>query len=78
MAGRGVCSSAPGASGHQREKMTMKRVALLAAALVAFGAQAATYYLQDQWVKNGENFCKYSDGTVLNMGYKVCPTSIKR
>ena len=54
-------------------KKTLATVLLLLPLLAA----AATAYLTDQWVKNGENFCKYSDGTVLNMGYKACPASIK-
>jgi hypothetical protein len=50
-------------------------VALILAAPLC--AMAATAFLTDSWTKNGNNFCKYSNGTVLNMGYKVCPVSIQ-
>lgn len=36
-----------------------------------------TYYLVAQWIEGGNRFCKYGDGTVLNVGYKLCPLSIK-
>ena len=51
----------------------------LAAILLALPAMAwaATAYLTEQWVSKGDNYCKYSNGTVLNMGYKACPASIK-
>jgi len=52
--------------------------ALIATLILAASASAiaATAYLTDQWMKGANNYCKYSNGTVLNMGYKPCPISI--
>jgi len=36
-----------------------------------------TYYLTAQWVEGGNRFCRYGNGTVLNVGYQICPLSIK-
>jgi hypothetical protein len=36
-----------------------------------------TYYLTAQWYENGQQMCRYGNGTVLNMGYRLCPLSIK-
>jgi hypothetical protein len=30
-------------------------------------------YLQNQWVNNGNRMCQYSDGSVLNIGFGMCP-----
>lgn len=55
----------------------MKRL-LAVALLVAFGsAHAMTYFLVAQWYKNGDTFCKYGNGTVLNVGINLCPLSIE-
>lgn len=55
----------------------MKSLAAILVLAVSAGAFAATAYLTDQWVsKDGSNMCKYSNGSVLNMGYKACPASI--
>lgn len=32
--------------------------------------------LRGQWVQNGNRMCRYSDGTVMNIGVGVCPISI--
>lgn len=32
--------------------------------------------LRAQWVQNGGRMCRYSDGTVMNIGVGVCPRSI--
>jgi hypothetical protein len=53
----------------------MKRV-LIVALLAPMAAYAMTYYLQEQWVTNGARFCKYGNGTVLNVGANICPLSI--
>jgi hypothetical protein len=54
---------------------------LLAAALALAAAPAVaqymTYYLTAQWVDRGQRFCRYSNGTVLNVGYSICPMSIQ-
>lgn len=40
-------------------------------------AQSMTYYLTAQWLDRGQRFCKYTNGTILNVGYELCPLSIK-
>ena len=56
-------------------------LAALAAMMVAAPAAAQysmTYYLTDQWVNSsGNRMCQYGNGTVLNVGYRVCPLSIR-
>lgn len=54
----------------------MKKVLMLAL-LAPLAAYAMTYYLEAQWVDGGDRFCRYGDGTVLNVGYRTCPLSIK-
>ncbi|MFN3457712.1 MAG: hypothetical protein ACK4G2_02210 [Novosphingobium sp.] len=55
----------------------MRALLFAAAILAATPAQAMTYYLVTQWIEGGNNFCKYGAGTVLNVGYKLCPLSIE-
>lgn len=62
----------------------MKKLIVSAALAVTMAAAPAaaqysmTYYLTDQWVnQNGNRMCQYGNGTVLNVGYRVCPLSIK-
>jgi hypothetical protein len=57
----------------------MKKVLLAAAAAVTLAgpAYAMTYFLTAQWVEGGNRFCKYGNGTVLNVGVKLCPMSIQ-
>jgi len=59
----------------------MKKIVIAAAlALTAVPAAAQyqmTHYLVAQWFENGNNFCRYSNGTVLNVGVRICPLSIK-
>ena len=56
---------------------------LIIAAALAFTATAAaaqyqmTYYLVAQWFENGNQMCRYDNGTVLNVGYRVCPLKIE-
>jgi hypothetical protein len=57
----------------------MKKViiaAVLAATAVPASAQM-THYLVSQWFANGSQMCRYSNGTVLNMGARICPLSIR-
>ena len=49
----------------------------LALVSVASPAYAMTYFLVAQWYEGGSHFCKYSNGTVLNVGIKLCPLSIE-
>jgi hypothetical protein len=56
----------------------MKRVGFVLSLLLAAGsASAMTYFLKDQWVDGGKRFCRYSNGTVLNVGVSLCPLSIE-
>jgi hypothetical protein len=58
----------------------MKKLILAAAlALTAtpVAAHYMTYFLSAQWVEGGNRFCRYTNGTVLNVGYRICPLSIK-
>jgi len=51
--------------------------ALLMSAIPVAG-QTREYYLVSQWVGDyGQRFCKYGNGTVLNVGVRPCPQSIK-
>jgi len=54
------------------------RKILIALALAAptTPAYAATSYLVATWTENGNQFCRYDNGTVLNMGARVCPLRI--
>ncbi|MFA7585599.1 MAG: hypothetical protein WCY11_05290 [Novosphingobium sp.] len=40
-------------------------------------AYAMTYYLQSQWTEGANRFCRYTNGTVMNVGYRLCPMSIQ-
>lgn len=51
--------------------------AVLAAILAPTAAYAMTYYLSAQWLDRGQRFCRYGNGTVLNVGYGICPMSIQ-
>ena len=60
------------------KKIVMGIVLAFAAATPAAAQFQMTYYLTDQWVNsNGNRMCQYGNGTVLNVGYRVCPLSIK-
>jgi hypothetical protein len=58
----------------------MKMIMIALAAMSApCAVQAQTVYiLTKQWIQNGQNFCQYSDGTVINVGYRACPSTIPR
>ena len=53
---------------------------LLIITLFSFSIYAMAYELQhflvSEWYTNGQHFCKYDNGTVLNVGYNLCPLSI--
>lgn len=36
------------------------------------------YQLVAQWIEKGNRFCKYSNGTVLNVGISLCELSIAK
>ena len=50
--------------------------ALISVSLIS-PAYAMKYFLTKQWFSNGNQKCEYGNGTVLNMGVKVCPLSIE-
>ncbi len=53
---------------------------LIIAAVMFAGATpalAVTSYLAAEWYANGSHFCRYDNGTVLNVGYRVCPLKIE-
>lgn len=55
----------------------MRALLCAAAIFAATPAHAMTYYLVTQWIEGGNNFCKYGNGTVLNVGVRLCPLSIE-
>jgi hypothetical protein len=57
----------------------MKKL-VIAAVLAATATPAMaqmTHYLVSQWFERGSQMCRYSNGTVLNVGARICPLSIK-
>lgn len=50
---------------------------ILIAALIAAPAYAMNHYLVAQWYENGDHMCRYDNGTVLNVGYHICPLHIE-
>jgi hypothetical protein len=55
----------------------IKALVLAGAVLSATPAYAMTYFLVGQWYEGGSQMCRYGNGTVLNMGARVCPLSIQ-
>lgn len=58
----------------------MRKLVLIVAtgaALFSGPAYAATAYLVSSWFENGNQMCRYDNGTVLNVGGRTCPTSIQ-
>ena len=51
-------------------------LALAISLSIATPALAMKHFLTRSWFANGAQMCQYSDGTVLNMGARVCPLSI--
>lgn len=57
----------------------MKKI-IIAAALaagIATPAYALASFLVAEWYANGNHFCSYDNGTVLNVGYRICPLKIE-
>ena len=52
-------------------------IALAAAVLSSTPAYAMTYFLVREWDSNGDHFCQYDNGTVLNVGIHLCALSIR-
>jgi hypothetical protein len=55
----------------------LKVLILTGAALTATPAHAMTYFLVAQWFEGGSQMCRYGNGTVLNVGVRICPLSIQ-
>lgn len=51
---------------------------VIAFAFLAFSspAYALSSFLVSEWISDGDQFCKYDNGTVLNVGFRVCPLRI--
>ena len=59
-------------------KKIIYALSIAAAVLSASPAYAGmTYFLTGQWMGPQGQMCQYSNGTVLNMGYRICPLSIR-
>lgn len=55
----------------------MKTVAVaLVLISVSAPAYALTHFLVGQWYEGGSQMCRYDNGTVLNVGIRLCPLSI--
>lgn len=52
-------------------------IAVVLAAIATPASAQMTHYLVRQWFSGGNQFCQYSNGTVLNMGARICPLSIR-
>lgn len=51
--------------------------ALCALVLISSAQAQMLSFLVSQWFENGNQMCKYDNGTVLNMGARICPLSIR-
>ena len=55
-----------------------KSVLIACVTFAALSAQAQVLsFLVEQWWDNGRQMCRYDNGTVLNVGARTCPLSIK-
>ncbi len=56
------------------------KAAVITAALLALvavsQAQGFRAMLVSQWIDGGNQMCRYDNGTVLNVGARICPLSI--
>ena len=43
---------------------------------VSFYSFSMTCFLEDEWIRDGDQMCEYDNGTVLNVGIRLCPLSI--
>jgi hypothetical protein len=55
----------------------MRKIVAVAALCLSLPALAGTAFLVKQWVEKGDQMCRYDNGTVLNVGARLCPLSIK-
>ncbi len=54
----------------------MKYLFLVFLTTVSFYSFSMTCFLEDEWMRNGDQMCQYDNGTVLNVGIRICPLSI--
>jgi len=54
----------------------MKIAFVIVGLIFSMSVLAMTHFLTDEWYKGGDHFCKYDNGTVLNVGVNICPMSI--
>lgn len=59
----------------------MKKILLLITLAMGFSsfssASSMMSFLEKEWIsKNGDQMCKYENGTVLNVGSSICPLSV--
>ncbi len=54
----------------------MKHVLIVILFTLPLSAMAMMHFLTADWYANGSHFCKYDDGSVMNVGVNVCPLSI--
>lgn len=52
-------------------------VGLALVTALASPAYAMTYFLTGQWMNGANRMCAYGNGTVLNVGIRLCPLSIQ-
>ena len=57
----------------------MKKLSCALALLTATPAYAMTYFLTGDWYDRmtGAHMCQYGNGTVLNVGVRLCPLHIE-
>lgn len=60
-------------------KKQLLSLMFIAVLLVTTGAALAglKHYLEREYIEKGDRMCVYDNGTVLNIGYKVCPLYIE-
>jgi hypothetical protein len=56
-----------------------KRISYNGSYIIAFlrQLQGVVYLLASQWIEGGNTFCKYTNGTTINIGARVCPMQIR-
>ncbi len=55
----------------------MKKLVALTLMAIAVPAYAMMHFLTSQWNEGGNQMCRYDNGTVLNVGVRLCPLSIE-
>ena len=58
--------------------MTKSLVSIALTTFMVASQAQMMHQLVAQWVENGNRFCKYSNGTVLNVGISLCELSITK